>query len=553
MLQSPSHFICRFQSCQCGANAETAEQDGRAINRFDVLAKNELFSFKLHDMSDSQSNFYVTGGTLRHDAPSYVERQADRDLLEGLQKGEFCYVLTSRQMGKSSLMVRTATKLRDQGTQVVVLDLTAVGQNLTPEQWYDGLLVRLARQCQLEEVLEQFWTSHFQIGPCQRFFDAIWEVLLPRILAKRRDGETARRRDGETSGADEKVVIFVDEIDTVRSLPFSTDEFFAAIRECYNRRTEEEHSNRLTFCLLGVATPSDLIRDTRLTPFNIGRRIELNDFTTAEAAPLARGLQGGSGGVSERESVGASERGSVGGAGHERTENAARCTLHASRLLDRILYWTNGHPYLTQRLCEAVAKSGAASRRQADRVCAELFFTLRARERDDNLLFVRERLLRSEVDRVSLLNLYEQVLTGRLVADDETNPLVSALLLAGVVRSLEGRLLERNRIYERVFDRLWIIQHMPGAEVRRQRAAFRRGVLRATAIAAVIIAAMTVVILIAVNQAAKARIVLSGSGQACQRLSRPALRQPQRLAGGPPLLCKRGGLARRSDRVSGVN
>src|ERR1043166_82012 len=51
-------------------------------------------------------DFYVTGGTLRPDAPSYVERQADKDLLDGLLKGEFCYVLTSRQMGKSSPMVR---------------------------------------------------------------------------------------------------------------------------------------------------------------------------------------------------------------------------------------------------------------------------------------------------------------------------------------------------------------------------------------------------------------------------------------------------------------
>jgi hypothetical protein len=83
-------------------------------------------------------NFYVVGGTLRHDAPSYIERQADRELFEGLSQGELCYVLTARQMGKSSLMIRTAQRLRTNGIVVAVLDLTAIGQNLTIEQWYCG-------------------------------------------------------------------------------------------------------------------------------------------------------------------------------------------------------------------------------------------------------------------------------------------------------------------------------------------------------------------------------------------------------------------------------
>ena len=102
------------------------------------------------------NTFYVTGGTLRHDAPSYVERQADKVLLEGLDRAEFCYVLTARQMGKSSLMVRTAARLRAEGVTVILLDLTASGRNLTPEQWYDGLLRRIGQQIDLEEELEAF-------------------------------------------------------------------------------------------------------------------------------------------------------------------------------------------------------------------------------------------------------------------------------------------------------------------------------------------------------------------------------------------------------------
>jgi hypothetical protein len=317
--------------------------------------------------------FYQTGGTLTADAPSYVERPADRELFEVLLRGEFCYVLDSRQMGKSSLMNRTAGRLRAAGVAVAVLDLTAIGQNLTTEQWYDGLLGRLGRSLDLEEELEQFWPTHERLGPLQRWMRALHEVVLPR-----------------TPG---KLVLFVDEIDAVRSLPFSADEFFAAIRECYNRRTEEPEFARLAFCLLGVATPSDLIRDTRTTPFNIGRRIELTDFSADDAAPLARGL--GSDG----------ERG--------------------SRLLGRVLYWTGGHPHLTQRLCQAVASDPTATGVEGvDQQCEELFFSARARARDDNLIFVRERLLNSEADRAGVLDLYGKVRRGQRVVDDEADPLV---------------------------------------------------------------------------------------------------------------------------------
>src|SRR3954471_777632 len=188
----------------------------------------------------SRRNFFVTGGALQADAGSYVPRQADHELLEGLRSREFCYVLTSRQMGKSSLMVRTAVQLREEGWAVVILDLTAIGQNLDVDQWYFSMLCHVGEKLGLETEMEAYWDANQRRAPLDRFMGAIREVYLER---KRK-----------------QLVIFVDEIDAVRSLRnFSADEFFAGIRECYNRRPEDAKLERLTFCLLGVATPSDLI------------------------------------------------------------------------------------------------------------------------------------------------------------------------------------------------------------------------------------------------------------------------------------------------------
>jgi len=376
----------------------------------------------------SVESFYVVGGTLARDAPCYVERGADKRLLTALQQNEICYVLTSRQMGKSSLMVRTAVRLREQGASVAVLDLTSLGQNLTAMQWYNGLLDRTGQQLSLEDEIEDSWSRSENLGAFQRWVHTMRHVVLPSC-----------------SGS---VVVFIDEIDTVRSLPFPTDEFFAGLRELYNRRSEEPDLKRLTFCLLGVATPSDLIRDTRTTPFNVGRRIELTDFNVEEASPLAFGM--------------------------------GRDATVGQKLLTRILYWTGGHPYLTQRLCQAVAEDAKLdSPKSVDETCTDLFLSPRARERDDNLLFVRDRMLRSEVDTAGLLTLYAKVRAGKRVRDDEANPLIGVLRLSGITKIEEGFLKVRNRIYQHVFDQDWIISNLPGAELRRQRAAYQKGVKRA--------------------------------------------------------------------------
>ena len=126
-----------------------------------------------------------------------------------------------------------------------------------------------------------------------------------------------------------------------------------------------------------------------------------------------------------------------------------------------ILDWTGGHPYLTQQLCRAATEAGSQTEAAIDTLCQQLFLDIEALQRDANLAFVHNSLLRSSVDVGDLLDLYQQVSSGNRVVYEETNPLCPVLRLAGVVTVQEGLFCPRNRIYEQVFDTAWIQRHRP--------------------------------------------------------------------------------------------
>lgn len=89
----------------------------------------------------------MVGGTVRPEAPSYVERTADRELLEHAAAGEFCYVLTPRQMGKLSLMECTAIELRKKKAVYVIIALQGiVARGMSAEAFYAGLVDAFIRQ-----------------------------------------------------------------------------------------------------------------------------------------------------------------------------------------------------------------------------------------------------------------------------------------------------------------------------------------------------------------------------------------------------------------------
>jgi WD40 repeat protein len=207
------------------------------------------------------------------------------------------------------------------------------------------------------------------------------------------------------------------------------------------------------------------------TPFNIGQRIDLKDFTFQQSGALASGL--------------------------------GKTPKVADALVRRILHWTGGQPYLTQTLCKAVAQDESAqSVPDVDRICRDLILTPGNDPTvDEHYQQVSDRILKREKFRKDNLTLYANLIRYRrlrkqfgplsrilfdekLVADDDTRSAVNGLKLAGLARSQNGYLRIRNEIYAQRFDEAWIDRHLQGPEQRAQREAYLRG-LRYAALAVV--------------------------------------------------------------------
>ncbi|MBD2534502.1 AAA-like domain-containing protein [Nostoc flagelliforme FACHB-838] len=393
---------------------------------------------------------YQVGGSLHSDDPTYVTRQADEQLYVSLKTGKFCYVFNSRQMGKSSLLQRTSYRLKSEGHSCVYLDMTRLGiEDTTPEQWYKGIIISLFYSLKLASQIDfqRWWEMQAGISSVQKLQLFVEDILLPNL-------KSDSLRDGKAKG----IFIFIDEIDSLLSLNFPINDFFAWIRQCYNLRPHNSNFERLGFALFGVASPSDLIADKRRTPFNLGKAIELQGFELHEATPLLPGLK--------------------------------QVVSQPQAILQKVIYWTGGQPFLTQKLCDLITEvafetttgkitlpPGTEALWVEQLVKTRIIQNWQSQDEPEHLRTIRDRLLFDEQQAGRLLGVYQQMLQaeeplepGRGEEEFSRLPLRSVpsddsreqtqLLLSGLVERHNGYLKIKNPIYRNVFNSQWVLRQL---------------------------------------------------------------------------------------------
>jgi WD40 repeat protein len=336
-------------------------------------------------------------------------------------------------MGKSSLLQRTSQRLEQEDYSCVYIDVTRLGsEETTPKQWYKGIIISLFYQLNLAKQVnfKDWWDEVAELSFVQRLHQFVEQVLLSKVQS-------------------ERILIFIDEIDSLLSLRFPVNDFFAWIRHCYNQRTQNSDFARLGFAIFGVASPSDLIADKLRTPFNIGRAISLSGFQLQEATPLLAGLEG--------------------------------VVSQSAVVLQEIIHWTGGQPFLTQKLCQLVRQTASETARGrislppgtegfwVERlVRSRLIQHWESQDEPEHLRTIRNRLLFSEQRAGRLLGLYQRVLQAAENKFHPSSPLVpiddsreqTELLLSGLVEKRDGYLRIKNPIYSNVFNAQWVVKQL---------------------------------------------------------------------------------------------
>jgi class 3 adenylate cyclase len=213
------------------------------------------------------------GGAVPLGSEFYIARPVDAEFIKAVSRQEsIVLVKGARQMGKTSLLARGLQRAREGGAKIVLTDFQMLNEKHLAS--VDTLLLTLAT------------LLAGRLGLCVSP-KAIWDPDLGANMNMDWFMETEVL--GTLSGP---IVWGLDEVDRLFTSPYG-GEVFGLFRSWHNRRALEPGGpwSRLTLAIAYATEAHLFITDLNQSPFNVGTRLTLEDFTQVEVAELNRRYQ----------------------------------------------------------------------------------------------------------------------------------------------------------------------------------------------------------------------------------------------------------------------
>lgn len=208
------------------------------------------------------------GGAVPLDSRFYVVRPTDHEFQAAVaRRDSIVLVKGARQMGKTSLLARGLQQARASGARVAQTDFQKLNSNhlATVESFFLALGEFLADQLDLDVLPEQVWDK--RRSPNTNFERYLRREVLGKLKTP--------------------LIWGLDEVDRLFSCPFGS-EVFGLFRSWHNERALDPHGpwSRLTLAIAYATEAHLFITDINQSPFNVGTRLALSDFTLEQVADL---------------------------------------------------------------------------------------------------------------------------------------------------------------------------------------------------------------------------------------------------------------------------
>lgn len=326
----------------------------------------------------------------------YVERKADKQLhniVEAMQRPG--YVLVSRQMGKTNLLLRAKRKWENSDDLYVYIDMSNIDET--------------EKDC-FESLIDTAIDTHEEI--LGRLRDKIEDLRRKNIIKSpvQAHNEELRLLLKSVKG---KLVFILDEIDSLTRTSFS-DNIFSQIRSTYFSRVNYPVLEKLTYVLSGVVEPTEIIKNPKISPFNIGEKIHLDDFSHEEYLTFL---------------------------------NKADLNWLGNEVIERIYFWAGGNPRMTWDICYELQHSKDQTPQKVDSLVKNMYLTSYDKVPIDTIrtLVKEDRDLRDAIIQLA----YDK---GNALSDK----IKSKLYLAGIVNYNDNDVKIKNRIIKESLSLNWL-------------------------------------------------------------------------------------------------